>query len=90
MLRRKGGSMVTSMKRVKKAPRSVPLGSPKVPKLVENGNLVIPTHRGIGRKRKAKPSRITQSFELPDPFFHAQKYLFRGIWSLTGHLVQRA
>ena len=48
--------MVTSMKRVKKAPRSVPLGSPKVPKLVENGNLVIPSQRGTGRKGRAKPS----------------------------------
>ncbi len=48
--------MVTSVKRGKKSPRSVPLGSPKVPKLVENGDLVIPSHRGVSRKGKAKPT----------------------------------
>ena len=48
--------MAVTVNRSKKAPRSVPSGAPKVPKLVENGSLIIPKRRGGGRKGKSKPS----------------------------------
>jgi len=56
MLRRKGGKMAKTVKKLKKSIRSVPAGSPIVPKLVEDAGLIKPVSRRVSRNGRGKPS----------------------------------